>query len=338
MVCHSGYHSFNNNFLYFCLLTLYGVGVHHIVPCDSQSLGTNIVTNPGAEYGSTFGWTTDLGTPSYKSGSLTGTSGSYYWYGGGTTNSQLSQRINIGYGWSRYLKRCGLTATFSAWLGGYSTQTDQCTITFALYTLSGTKIGYTYYLGPVDETARGGYTELQYREITKVKIPSNTYYIDVTMIMYGPDGFSNNDGYADDVTVKLYATTCTETLRQGSKDGSPSVSSTREQSVTRPSQTLWFPTNTLSRTAEKKTPSKPTRTYLRRSGTVSFTRDYPRTRTSVTIDLPRTRTSSSTIDRPRTRTSVTIDHPRTMTSSLTFDRPRTLTSQTIDKLFTPTAS
>jgi hypothetical protein len=94
------------------------------------------------------------------------------------------------------------TETFnaSAWLGGFSTQTDQALVEID-WKHGKTVVGTSVTLGPVTEADRGGVTEFLQRTATGT-VPSNANHAFVQLSLVKLQG-SYNDGYADNLSLTL---------------------------------------------------------------------------------------------------------------------------------------
>jgi hypothetical protein len=90
--------------------------------------------------------------------------------------------------------------TLSAWLGGFSTQTDHATLTVTWLSGADKALGHTT-IGPVTEAQRKGNTGLWFRT-TNGKVPSGARFALVTLRMTREQG-SYDDGYADNLSLTL---------------------------------------------------------------------------------------------------------------------------------------
>jgi hypothetical protein len=93
--------------------------------------------------------------------------------------------------------------TLSAWLGGYSTQTDRASLTVTWETAAGKALGHTT-LGPVTEAQRKGATGLRFRSKAG-KVPATARIARLTLHMVRDDG-EYVDGYADNLSLTIFRT------------------------------------------------------------------------------------------------------------------------------------
>lgn len=189
-------------------------------PATTQSLlGVNIIYNGDAEKGAGLTddtsfpldiprWvrSSDFATDNYINldsvpANVTGPPdrGKLFFYGGQTVVSTGYQDIdissasgNVDLGQIRY--------NFSAWIGGYSSQEDNCVVTIQFRNWAGTVLG-TAKLGPVTSSDRGGTTGMLLRT-TSGTIPAGTRYANVLMTSTRLEGL-DNDGYADSLSLIL---------------------------------------------------------------------------------------------------------------------------------------
>jgi hypothetical protein len=199
-------------------------------------LGVNLISNPGAEIGSSLGggffqlddWTVvsgpsgangfsgvpwgqpggfpTLGDPGPEPASTRGTN---LLYGGNNNASSSARQLVTG---STSAVQAAIdtgTATFdlNGWLGGYSSQGDSSVLSLTFLNAANEIIG-TADIGPVSYGDRRGRTGLLFRQATGL-VPAGTRSIDVELQMTRLVGF-NNDGYADNLSLVIHATTVPE--------------------------------------------------------------------------------------------------------------------------------
>lgn len=197
-------------------------------PASPQSLvGVNLITNPGADASPGYlgyepevspdlpGWVRSayLTADSYQDGSgdlyqYTGgpaDAGANYFYGGVTVTDPNNpattgfQDIDVSSAGS-LIDGGGVTYTLSGWLGGYSSQNDNCQITVTFETWSGSSLG-TATIGPVLAADRQDNSSLVFRT-TNGNVPKGTRMVHVLMTITRTDG-ENNDGLADSLSLVL---------------------------------------------------------------------------------------------------------------------------------------
>lgn len=198
-------------------------------PASPQSLlGMNLIVNPGADASpgldenSTTEVSTDL--PGWvRSAFLTAdsymdpdgdlfqvtggppTPGINYFYGGLDVSDDSNpiatafQDIDVSSAAS-LIDAGNVTYMLSGWLGGYSSQNDNCVLTVQFQSWSGTVLG-TATIGPVLAADRMDNTELL-QESTMGNVPSGTRVMHVLMTITRTDGV-NNDGIADSLSLVL---------------------------------------------------------------------------------------------------------------------------------------
>lgn len=88
----------------------------------------------------------------------------------------------------------------SAWLGGYSTQDDNATVTVVFQNATAATLA-TYTIGPATQADRGGNTAFVYKSAS-ASVPVGTRAAIVTITATRLQG-TYNDGYADDVSLVL---------------------------------------------------------------------------------------------------------------------------------------
>ncbi len=150
------------------------------------------------------GWTTNgnLTLVPYSISSLDGQSGpantGANFFAGGPNNAQSSatQTVNVA-SQAAAIDTGTLSYDLSGWLGGFSSQNDNATLTVTFENASGSVLG-TANIGPVLAADRNDETELLYRNADGA-VPVGTRQIVVLLTMTRTDG-AYNDGYADDLS------------------------------------------------------------------------------------------------------------------------------------------
>ncbi len=126
--------------------------------------------------------------------------GNNFFCGGGTTeDTELTQTIDL----SAIAKEIavGTTYTFSAFVGGYSTQDDRSQVTLT-FSDSNQSALYSATVGPLTADDRGGVTGL-WEQSTTGNVPSSAAYATLTITAIRASG--ENDGYADNVSLVISA-------------------------------------------------------------------------------------------------------------------------------------
>ena len=177
----------------------------------SVTLGTNIITNPGAEASATVatGWTANstpkvvaYGAPAFPSATDPGpsTRGKNFFAGGpSNSESDLFQTIDVS-SLAASIDAHQIKYSLSAYLGGFSSQGDDATV-FANF--QGSSFNQTS-VGPVSAADRQNRTGLLLRS-TSGTIPAGTRKIQMQMHFEKVSG-AYNDGYADNLSMVLTST------------------------------------------------------------------------------------------------------------------------------------
>ncbi len=120
-------------------------------------------------------------------------------FAGGPSNAQSSatQTVNVS-AEAAAIDAGTLTYNLSGWLGGYSSQNDNATLTATFEGATGSVLG-TATIGPVMAADRDDNSELLYREAQGLT-PVGTRQVLVQLTMTRTDG-DYNDGYADDLSL-----------------------------------------------------------------------------------------------------------------------------------------
>jgi hypothetical protein len=180
----------------------------------------NLISDPGAEKAKTVGdvivvpgWTIPVssGLTAVKYGTAGGFPGpgnhlpkskGKWFFAGGTVTSATStaSQVDSLAKYKKLITSKRAEFTLSAWLGGFSTQTDHATLTVTW--LSGRKLPISHTtVGPVTEAKRKGNTGLWFRSASG-KVPAGARFALVTVRMTREQG-SYNDGYADNLSLTL---------------------------------------------------------------------------------------------------------------------------------------
>jgi hypothetical protein len=96
-----------------------------------------------------------------------------------------------------------VTYVLSGWLGGYSSQDDNATLTVTFQNAAGAALG-TGSIGPVTSSDRGGVTGLLQRSSTGA-VPAGTRTVSVVLSLVRVEGTAN-DGYADNLSLVFSGT------------------------------------------------------------------------------------------------------------------------------------
>jgi hypothetical protein len=192
-----------------------------IVPATAgaQVPSGNLLTNgnaeavPGSSDGVTVvvppGWTTDgsftevaYGTPEFLTTDDSASwGGGASFFAGGPDNaaSSATQVVSVA-GSGAQIDGGGVSATLSALLGGYLSQTDSATVTATFLNAAGATAG-TLAVGPVTPDDRQSATTLLSRTAT-APVPAGTRSISVRIDATRNEG-AFNDGYVDNVSLTL---------------------------------------------------------------------------------------------------------------------------------------
>jgi hypothetical protein len=190
-------------------------------PVVAQVFGPNLIVNGNAEAGpgSTDG--TTLPVPNAPGWTLTGnltvvkynvsggfplstdpgppTRGSNFFAGGNNASSSAAQTINVAAG-AATIDAGTATYSLSGWLGGFSSQDDNATLTVTFRNAGATAIGSAT-IGPVTAANRGSATGMLLRSAAGT-VPAGTRTIDVVLQLTRVSG-TYNDGYADELALVL---------------------------------------------------------------------------------------------------------------------------------------
>ncbi len=193
-------------------------------PAQAAIFGTNLIVNGDAEAGSGAtnssgvvpvpGWTTtgrftavQYGTPLFPSTSSPGSSnrGSNLFAGGpNNSSSSASQLIDISAG-SAVIDGVGAMFDLSGFFGGWLFQNDNAVLKASFLNASNTVLNMAS-IGGVTSGNRGFATALLERSTFGI-VPTGTRKIKVDLQMTRAGSFLNsyNDGYADNLSLKLTA-------------------------------------------------------------------------------------------------------------------------------------
>ena len=179
-------------------------------------LGKNLVVNGNAEASQGLphavplvGWTTtghftavQYGYDDYPSMHAPGPSDRGKQFFSGGTNDPIStayQSINVS-GAGKQIDQGHIRYTFTAWIGGWSSQADYATVT-AFFLGAHKQMLRSVTLGPVTNTQRAQITALLKRTASGT-LPSGTRSIGIKIVSTRFAGASN-DGYVDNVSFVL---------------------------------------------------------------------------------------------------------------------------------------
>jgi hypothetical protein len=188
-------------------------------PAGATVPSGNLVVNPGAEAGAGAadaatqvpvpGWSVEstftavrYGAPDFPTAAdsaALGGGANFFAGGPGSAASAATQAIDVS-GAAAEIDGGKLTATLSALLGGYATQTDRATVTATFLTAQGSATG-SLALPPVTPGDRNSVTALVARSASGL-VPSGTRQVSLRIDATRDDG-SYNDGYVDNVSLVL---------------------------------------------------------------------------------------------------------------------------------------
>lgn len=198
-------------------------------PAKPESLlGVNLLVNPGADASPGYdqsattqtstdlpGWVRsaflmadsyqDSGGDLYQASGGPFDAGSNYFYGGvdvsDDSNPIATAFEDVDVSSAASLIDAGNEAyTLAGWLGGYSSQNDNCVLAIQFQDWAGSMLGMDQ-IGPVLAADRNGNTELL-QESSNGSVPAGTRVIHVLMTITRTDG-TNNDGLADSLSLVL---------------------------------------------------------------------------------------------------------------------------------------
>jgi hypothetical protein len=189
-------------------------------PAGATVPAGNLVVNPGAEAGAGAadssaqpplpGWTVEstftavqYGAPAFltvEDGARLGGGTNFFAGGPGGAVSAASQTINVSAA-AAEIDAGKVSASFSALIGGYSSQEDSATVSATPLTSSGLGIAPATTLGPVTSAERSATTNLLPRSTT-FAVPPGTRAISVRIAATRASG-SYNDGYVDNVNLSF---------------------------------------------------------------------------------------------------------------------------------------
>jgi len=190
------------------------------------TLGTNAITNPGAELGpgsatgndaeAVPGWTTtgtftvvQYGSPGEPVAAPGPGFGSNFFAGGMGTSflpgtpgdtpyiDQATQFIDVS-NISGLIDASAADYSLSGYFGGYLNQNDNASMFATFLNSSNGVIGTSATIGGFGSTARGGQSVLLYDSYTGL-IPAGTSQVEITLVMTKVEGWYN-DGYADNLS------------------------------------------------------------------------------------------------------------------------------------------
>ena len=123
--------------------------------------------------------------------------GTAFFDGGPSASSSMTQSVSVAADSSQIVTGT-LPYHLSGWLGGYSSQNDQASVTATFLNSAGTSLG-TAMLGPVTATQRSNTTELLQQTATGT-VPVGTITVKFTVTFTRHSG-TDCDGYVDDITM-----------------------------------------------------------------------------------------------------------------------------------------
>lgn len=193
------------------------------VPCQAHAstvFDQNLIINGDAESGPGGNGTTLFSIPGFtSSGNFTVTQyaagggfptitdpgpidrGLNFFSGGaGNASSAATQLIDISSA-STLIDSGNITFELAAYLGGFSSQRDNATLSVSFLDVTNGMLGNTS-IGPVTNSDRNNLTALMLNSTTGF-IPTGTRFLDVSLTMTRLDG-SYNDGYADNLSLVLH--------------------------------------------------------------------------------------------------------------------------------------
>ncbi|MBS4096473.1 MAG: hypothetical protein KGZ83_06505 [Sulfuricella sp.] len=179
--------------------------------------GSNLLVNGDAEsvaaassdVTSFPGWSTDgnvtilqYGVGDYIAPTSPGPSsrGNNFFYGGSVGSAAASQTVSLSFA-ATSIDSGTASYTLAGWLGGWSSQNDNVTVTATFYDASQRQVGATATIGPVLASERGSATSLLERS-TSASVPVGARSALVRMAFSRASG-SSNDGYADNLSLIL---------------------------------------------------------------------------------------------------------------------------------------
>jgi len=124
--------------------------------------------------------------------------GNNFFSGGTNAVSTMTQRVDVS-NLAAQIDVGSLNFKFSAWLGGYSSQTDNAKVVARFLNAANAEIGMSQ-LAAVTAAERGNVTKLLYRELLG-DLPALTRSIKFELI--ATRGSGENDGYADNLSFVL---------------------------------------------------------------------------------------------------------------------------------------
>jgi hypothetical protein len=187
------------------------------VPAALSQSGTNLLQNAGAEAGAGVtnstavavppGWkpagpftAVAYGSPGFP---VSGPGKNFFAGGPGASRSSGTQVVDVS-PYAAAIDASGIQATLSGFLGGFETQEDSATVEATFLDQSGAPLSSEELrIGPVTMAQRDRQTKLLRRTATAA-VPPQTRKVEVVITAERASGFYN-DGYADDVSLILQA-------------------------------------------------------------------------------------------------------------------------------------
>ena len=209
---------------------LFAVGARASVPTG------NLLQNPGAEAGTCStdgntvepipGWNTTsyftdvcYGAPGFPGTDVSAAiGGGQGFFAGGPLASPntATQTVDVS-GAAAEIDGGGIEANLSGYLGGFQNQGDNMTVVATFLSGSAQALGSPLQIGPVTAADRSNVTTLLQRA-SSAAVPVGTRSIQVTMTATRTDG-SENDGYADNLSLTLGAGRSLTVTESGSGAG-----------------------------------------------------------------------------------------------------------------------
>ena len=196
-----------------CAVLFFALGLLPFNIVLAAGFGSNLVNNGNADSSTpttipgwitSSGFTTELygssGFPSLTDPGPTDRGSRFFAGGNNVVSSNAAQSIDISFAASD-IDTGNARFNLSAWLGGYSSQSDNASVTASFFDAAGAPLGQTATIGPVTYSDRANKTGLLQRETSNI-VPAQARTARITMLMTRNSG-SYNDGYADNISFVL---------------------------------------------------------------------------------------------------------------------------------------
>jgi hypothetical protein len=189
-----------NNWMVDCCATPGHAACSELLDNPPNTVSGNLVVNGDFETGNLTGWTTDFGSPAVTANGTWGVIGrdNYFSYGGQVASSQFSQVIDVS-GSASSIDVGKATAILSGWLSSWG-DGDSSTVTARFLNSGSAEIG-SISINSVGNPANTMVDPATFEEIISA-VPIGTRYIGIEVLDQRAAG-SDNDGYADDLSLKL---------------------------------------------------------------------------------------------------------------------------------------